>query len=114
MTGVAIACQSFREVERAGAGGIGVWSSPLLTQHTGVTQFLKSHPVQQHEDFFVSGVPAFGSAELVKTPCPARMIPSRSTTIVFTKRDLMASDGSLRTANPYASCHFLRQKRTVS
>jgi len=100
-TAVAKACNSFWEFERGKTGTLRL--SAGFAQHAGVAQCLESQPVQQHLGFAprVFGAPP---ADIVKTPCHARINPSRKTTAVFTGRNNMASTWSHRTTNPYASC----------
>jgi hypothetical protein len=75
------------------AGAKGARFSAGLAQQMGVEQCLESQPLQQQLDFLTATF-APVPAETVGTLCQTKANPSRMTTAVFTKRDVMASSWS--------------------
>ena len=107
----ASACHSFWDLEGRGAGEAGVESLAGLAQQAGVAQLFESQPEQQHP---VRAVGEALRADSVKALCPARIIPSRSTTAVFTNRDVITYDWSLFLAVPYTACQTSRREEIAS
>ena len=102
-TDAASACHSFGEEVGREAGANGARLSAGLAQQTGVEQCLESHPLQQQLDL---APPMFAPvpAETGETLRQTRTNPSRTTTAVVRKRDVMSSSWSFLTANPYTHC----------
>src|SRR6185437_3918934 len=53
-------------------------------------------------------------ADVMKTPCPARMNPSNRTTDIFTNRDVMAFNWSGCLSFPCAVCQIVRLGEIIS
>jgi hypothetical protein len=99
-TDVAMACHSFWEVED-GEAGKGVEGLDGRAQQPGVAHL----PQPESQQLRATRV-RFETlpAGTVKTHSHARTNPSRRTTAVFTRRDIIARDLSVRFAIPYRVC----------
>lgn len=87
-TDAASAMNSLCEVDGSDAGAIGAEGVLRFTQQAGVEQCVPSQPEQQ-QPLFAPCALAPLELDAAKTPCQARMNPSRRTTAIFTGRDIV-------------------------
>jgi hypothetical protein len=107
------ACNSFWDVEATPAGATGAEGAFGLAQHAPVEQWLESQRGPQ-QLILARRVFALVPADAIKTPCQARTNPSRTTTAIFTGRNVMACNWSFWIANPYVVCQIPRREGNTS